>query len=233
MISTKRTSGWEYTLTYPIDSTIYVEPTPPSANVATTYYDGTLVSISPGTVRTQSMYQNFGDTAYCSRGVVHTISVAGLKPTTVHTVKIGDTTDSITAKPILTSGTGVGSYTATFTSDAHGKATFDMVVDNLVTDTIDSIQSPLSRNKVPSTLFVKAASADNSSLVSLALQFDTGLRNASISTTIKSTTSNSATSMTTITSDEDAGTFRSASPSISGSGVGGSGPIITIGDRSF
>lgn len=166
---------WQYTLTYPIDSTVYVDPSVPSTNLSSTFYDGTLISISPGTFTTQKMHQNFGETAYCSLGITQTIQVASLKPSTVHTLTIGGSQTSIFAKPIITVGTGVLSNNATVTTDQFGSATFKMRIDNTLLDSIASIASaPIYKNVVPSTLYAVLASGDGTSVLNFIIKIETG-----------------------------------------------------------
>jgi hypothetical protein len=176
VVVTRHSREWRYTMWYPIDSTIYVTPTAPSANVGTTLYDGALVSLRPGTFRTQSMYLTFGQTAYVSLGIVQNITMASLKPNTNHTVSIGDSTTSIVAQPILTTGTGSVSNTNVVTSDASGVVNFKMMIDNTVVDRIESLTGHTYQNQVPSTLYVTVASADNTSSGSFVVKIDTGIQ---------------------------------------------------------
>jgi hypothetical protein len=175
LTTTFKSTIWQYTLYYPIDSTIFVDPTAPSTNVGTTFYDGALISITPGTITTPAMYQNFGETAYVSLGITQTLLIASLKPSTTHYITVGDSSTAIVAKPIITTGTGSVSNSASITTDAFGKTNFRMLVDNTVVDNLKSLTGHVYNSGVPSSLYVRVASADNTSICEFVMKFDTGV----------------------------------------------------------
>lgn len=161
-----KSSIWNYTLYYPIDDTVYVAPTAPSTNVGTIFYDGALISITPGTFQTQSMNQNFGEMAYIATGVDQVVQLASLKPNTIHTVSLSDSTFTSTVTPIIKTNTVplFGTNTTTYIStDEYGKVQFKMLIDTTVLNNLQSMTG-INYTSSPNAIYVKVESADKTSV---------------------------------------------------------------------
>lgn len=168
-----KSNVWQYTLYYPIDDTVYVAPTAPSTNSGILFYSGALVSINPGYVIAQSMTQNFGTNSYNSLGITQTITIASLKPSTVHTVRVGDSSQNVTVSPVLTTGNGTNLSSTQVTTDASGVVTFEMFLDNTALSSLTSLSNAVA-NQLPGTLYISIESADKTSIGQFGVKVSTG-----------------------------------------------------------
>jgi hypothetical protein len=175
----KKSRYWKYTLWYPIDSTVYVDPTPPSPNVGTTFYDGALISISPGHFVPTTMSENFGEIAYSALGVTQAIRMASLRPSTQHVVKLSDSSGIIMVTPTLKAGNGSIAPSNYVTTDSGGQISFNLVVDTTTLNKINSLSGSSTYTLSPQ-IYVTVESSDGMSSGSFVINVQTSATTTSV-----------------------------------------------------
>lgn len=153
-----KTNLWEYTLSYPVNDNVYVAPTPPSSGSRATFYDGALISITPGTFQTQAMNQNFGEKAFITLGIKQKVSMASLKPDTKHNIRIENTSHTITVSQ------SSDLATSSITTDEWGRASFNILVDTTLLSKLDSLRTDVASGEGIANLYVYVESADKTSV---------------------------------------------------------------------
>lgn len=176
---TRKTSSWKYTLTYPIDSTIYVAPTAPSTNTGSVSYSGTLVSGSPAVKSLKTQQQDFGITTFGAAGLTHEATLGSLKPGTIHQVTLADTSSSISVSPQVTTGDGSNLSSTSITSDSTGQASFKVHIDTTTMSQLPSLTGASQNSNIPSNIVVNVQSADGNSTAAINLKVDNSTTPAS------------------------------------------------------
>ena len=172
----------QFSVTYPIDSTVYTTPNAPTTNINTTSYIGHVVSQVPSILYPSNMAQNFGINTYSMTGITQLITVNGLKPNTIHNISIGDGTASVTINPVFSkpvfpnNGFGGPNYiqsSTTIQTDSTGSATFTVLLDNTTVTAIINKLLTASTNVTSGVVIVKLASYDATSNAVFNMTFDT------------------------------------------------------------
>jgi hypothetical protein len=161
---------WEYTVTWPVDSTSVVDTLPPSTIINTTDFIGHVTNITPGYLTAASIDQNFGTIAAVTSGSTVRVTVVGLKPNTNHLVSSPDSAVQVSIVSVLSDATGTivdNGANNTIRTNQFGIAIFDMVVTPSQTSsggrTPVLSDSNISYGQLPELALITMASTDNTS----------------------------------------------------------------------
>jgi hypothetical protein len=162
-----------YTLTYPIDDTVFVEASKPSTNNNTTFYDGTVAWIAPGwPPQAASLTRNFDQLIYTMNAGTVTLSLRGLKPSTIHEITVEDSSHTINATPRLIAPL-TSAYLATdgLVTDRFGTIELEIVLNTNFLNQINSLTGVNGVSNMPPDAYIQFNSLDNTSKCAFVIRF--------------------------------------------------------------
>lgn len=162
---------WEYTVSYPVDSTSTVDAVPPTTSINGTSFNGHVTSLTPGYLMPAIVGEDFGKIGSLSSGGTIRLSVAGLKPNTNHTMKATDAAVEAKIDTILSDSDGLSLQTGAnnvVKTNSKGAATFDIKVTPAQLNSIRNVRtdSTIAYGQMPEYTLITLRSSDNNSLVS-------------------------------------------------------------------